>query len=116
MKSILNRPVIGISMGDPAGIGPEIIVKALNTPKIHAVCQPIVIGDTTILKRALKFLPVPLILFLWITRQMPSTIQKTISIINESNLDEKVIKLSRPTMEREGHGKLYHHRRKSGPK
>ena len=99
MKSILNRPVIGISMGDPAGIGPEIIVKALNTPKIHAVCQPIVIGDTTILKRALKFLPVPLNIIPVDHPANAITDSKINSIINESNLDEKVIKLSRPTME-----------------
>ena len=99
MKSILNRPVIGISMGDPAGIGPEIIVKALNTQKIHEVCQPIVIGDTTILKRALKFLPVPLNI---ISVDHPANAindSKTISIINESNLDQSVIKLSCPTIE-----------------
>jgi 4-hydroxythreonine-4-phosphate dehydrogenase len=99
MKSILNRPVIGISMGDPAGIGPEIIVKALSTPKIHAVCQPIVIGDTTILKRALKFLPVPLNI---IPVDHPANAindSKTISIINESNLDQSVIELSCPTIE-----------------
>jgi len=32
-------------MGDPAGIGPEIIVKALADPKIHALCRPVVFGD-----------------------------------------------------------------------
>ena len=99
MKSILNRPVIGISMGDPAGIGPEIIVKALNTPKIHEVCQPIVIGDTTILKRALKFLSIPLNI---IPVDHPANAvddSKTISIINRSNLEETVIGLPSPTIE-----------------
>ena len=32
-------------MGDPAGIGPEIIVKALSDPKIHDLCRPVVFGD-----------------------------------------------------------------------
>ena len=99
MKSILNRPVIGISMGDPAGIGPEIIVKALNTPKIHAVCQPIVIGDTTILKKALQLLSSPLNI---IPVDHPANAindLKNIFVINESNLDETVIGLSCPTME-----------------
>ena len=99
MKSILNRPVIGISMGDPAGIGPEIIVKALDTPKIHAVCQPIVIGDTTILKRALKFLPSPLKIIPVDHPAKAINDSKTISIINRSNLDETVIGLPSPTIE-----------------
>ena len=32
-------------MGDPAGIGPEVIVKALSDPKIHNLCRPVVFGD-----------------------------------------------------------------------
>lgn len=99
MKPILNRPVIGISMGDPTGIGPEIIVKALNTPKIHAVCQPIVIGDTTILKKALTLLSIPLNIMPVDHPANAINDSKTICIINESNLDETVIGLSCPTME-----------------
>ena len=38
-------PVIGITMGDLSGIGPEIILKALSDPKIYTICKPIVIGD-----------------------------------------------------------------------
>ncbi|MEW6361877.1 MAG: 4-hydroxythreonine-4-phosphate dehydrogenase PdxA [Pyrinomonadaceae bacterium] len=39
-----NLPKIGITLGDPAGIGPEIVAKALKDPKIFSVCRPIVIG------------------------------------------------------------------------
>jgi 4-hydroxythreonine-4-phosphate dehydrogenase len=38
-------PIIGITMGDPAGVGPEIIVKALSDPAIHEICRPVVFGD-----------------------------------------------------------------------
>jgi 4-hydroxythreonine-4-phosphate dehydrogenase len=38
-------PLIGISMGDPAGIGPEIIVKALAEGKVYDYCRPLVLGD-----------------------------------------------------------------------
>ncbi len=99
MKPILNRPVIGISMGDPAGIGPEIIVKALNNKRIHAQCQPIVIGDITILKKAMKFLEVPLDI---VTVDHPSKAindSKLISIINASDLKEDVTSLAAPTYE-----------------
>ncbi|MBF0412647.1 MAG: 4-hydroxythreonine-4-phosphate dehydrogenase PdxA [Desulfamplus sp.] len=47
-----NRPVIGITMGDPAGIGPEIIVSALSSVSIHQICRPIVIGDIGVIEKA----------------------------------------------------------------
>lgn len=40
-----GRPFIGITMGDPVGIGPEIIVKALADPTIYDICRPVVFGD-----------------------------------------------------------------------
>ncbi|MCM3226427.1 4-hydroxythreonine-4-phosphate dehydrogenase [Terribacillus saccharophilus] len=49
---MITKPVIGITMGDAAGIGPEIIAKALMDESIYADCQPIVIGDAKIIKRA----------------------------------------------------------------
>ena len=39
------RPLIGITMGDAAGVGPEVVVKALNLPEIYADCRPLVLGD-----------------------------------------------------------------------
>ena len=39
------KPILAITMGDPAGIGPEIVVKALAHPEIYEICTPIVIGD-----------------------------------------------------------------------
>jgi 4-hydroxythreonine-4-phosphate dehydrogenase len=38
------KPIIAITMGEPAGIGPEVIVKAFATGELHAVCRPVVIG------------------------------------------------------------------------
>ena len=40
-----TRPIIGITMGDPSGIGPEIIIKALSDSSIYEICKPIVLGD-----------------------------------------------------------------------
>ena len=47
-----SRPKVGITMGDAAGIGPEIIVKALGRKSIYSLCQPIFIGSPTILQDA----------------------------------------------------------------
>lgn len=48
----INTPVIGISMGDPAGIGPEITVKALAEDRLHSVARIVVIGDKDTLDQA----------------------------------------------------------------
>ncbi len=50
-----NRPLIAIPIGDPAGIGPEIVLKALNELKIYDVARPIVIGDKDVLEDVLRF-------------------------------------------------------------
>ena len=42
-------PIIGITMGDPAGIGPEIILKALADKSIYSLCRPVIFGDPEIL-------------------------------------------------------------------
>jgi 4-hydroxythreonine-4-phosphate dehydrogenase len=41
-----EKPIIAITMGDPASIGPEIAVKALLTERLFDICRPVIIGDT----------------------------------------------------------------------
>ena len=48
----MKKPVIGITMGDAAGVGPEIIVKALKSREVYDMCRPLVIGDMKMLKKA----------------------------------------------------------------
>lgn len=47
----MEKTIVGISMGDPSGIGPEIVLKALNEKSIYKICAPIVIGDVNVLKK-----------------------------------------------------------------
>jgi 4-phospho-D-threonate 3-dehydrogenase / 4-phospho-D-erythronate 3-dehydrogenase len=47
-----TRPLLAISMGDPAGIGPEVTLKALAEPDLYSWCRPLIIGDGRILARA----------------------------------------------------------------
>ena len=49
-----NRPVIGITMGDPFGNGPEVTVKALSHPSVYEQCRPLVVGDAASMEHALK--------------------------------------------------------------
>ena len=50
----MTLPKIGITMGDPTGIGPEIVVKALSMEDPFRSCRPIVFGDREVLSRAIQ--------------------------------------------------------------
>lgn len=50
-----KRPILAISMGDPAGIGPEITVKALGNKEIYQTCKPLVVGDAGVIRDAIRF-------------------------------------------------------------
>jgi 4-hydroxythreonine-4-phosphate dehydrogenase len=45
-------PILALTTGDPAGIGPEVVCRALFSPEVQAVCRPLVIGDGAVLRRA----------------------------------------------------------------
>ena len=47
-----KKPLLGITMGDPAGVGPEIVVKCLAERKVHDLCVPLVVGDPEVMRRA----------------------------------------------------------------
>ena len=51
----MNKPIVGITMGDPAGSGPEITIKALADPEQYSYCRPIVVGDVKVMEQAKKF-------------------------------------------------------------
>jgi len=51
--AIQNRPVFAITIGDPAGIGPEVVVKALSRKEIYDACIPLVVGERKALLAAL---------------------------------------------------------------
>lgn len=50
-----KKPIVGITMGDPAGNGPEITVKALGHADIYDRANPVVIGDAKIIEQATHF-------------------------------------------------------------
>lgn len=50
------RPLLAITMGDPAGVGPEVVVSALSRRQVRAACRPLVIGDARGLRRAAEAL------------------------------------------------------------
>ena len=52
-----SRPVLALTLGDAAGIGPEIIVKALARAEVWQLCRPLVVGDFATLQAHLRFWP-----------------------------------------------------------
>jgi len=62
MQRKSELPIVGITMGDPSGISPEIILKALSDREIYKICIPLVIGDKSILsivkERILRDIPI----------------------------------------------------------
>ena len=55
----IYRPIVGITMGDPAGNGPEITVKALSDPALYERCRPIAVGDAKMIEQAKGFVHHP---------------------------------------------------------
>jgi len=55
----MSLPIIGITMGDPTGIGPEIIVKALSKKELFQACRPVVFGDREVVLKAVKMQDLP---------------------------------------------------------
>jgi len=49
-----ERPLIAVTMGDPAGIGPEIVAKVHDTDELFKACRPVVIGSAAVLEKVVK--------------------------------------------------------------
>jgi 4-hydroxythreonine-4-phosphate dehydrogenase len=76
MQTQPNRPIIAITMGDPAGVGPELCLRALLEPSVQDECIPVVFGDADVLERvanacALSFLAHVVTLAEWIEDPRP---------------------------------------------
>ena len=50
----MMKPILGITMGDPASIGPEITIKALSRAEVYEACNPMVVGDACMMEKAKK--------------------------------------------------------------
>ena len=88
-----KRPIIAITIGDPAGIGPEVIVKALSNHIIYDMCRPFVIGESAAVQAAITLIQKPLILRS--IEEVTDTIGKTgtIDILDMHNLDWSKVKI-----------------------
>jgi 4-phospho-D-threonate 3-dehydrogenase / 4-phospho-D-erythronate 3-dehydrogenase len=58
----VKRPVLGVTMGDPAGVGPEIIARALAESTVVRSSRPVVVGAASVMREALDLVASPLAL------------------------------------------------------
>ena len=56
MAELTERPVIGVTVGDPAGIGPEVVIKALCEPALYNKVKPLIFADRSVLEQTVKTL------------------------------------------------------------
>ncbi|NGM64496.1 4-hydroxythreonine-4-phosphate dehydrogenase PdxA [Sphingobacterium sp. SGR-19] len=56
----MYKPIIGITMGDPASIGPEIALKALLDTRVQNICRPILVGDAAVFQQIISQLQLPI--------------------------------------------------------
>ena len=54
-----RRPVIAMTMGDPAGVGPEVCLKAALEAKVQRKCTPLIVGDMAVLRKHARRMKIP---------------------------------------------------------
>jgi 4-hydroxythreonine-4-phosphate dehydrogenase len=83
-----GKPIVGITMGDPAGIGPEIIIRALCQERIWKRCVPVVLGAPGILRKAMNGLGLALPVHMIREKcEIPGTRSVNVLQCTEENLD-----------------------------
>lgn len=91
----MRRPIIGIPIGDPSGIGPEIVVKALNQEEIYKICKPIVIGDKDTISQAMKFCSIELAINIVTEPENGKYFFGTIDMIDLKNVDINLLEIGK---------------------
>ena len=83
-----TRPLLAITLGDPAGIGPEVILKALHDRVVYESARPLVVGDSRILARAQQWLEgTPLTLETVSSPEQGSYTPGTLTLLDLHNAD-----------------------------
>ena len=98
MVTNTKLPVIGITMGDPVGIGPEIIARILTQPELQTICRPVIFGDQRVIRHAMHMLGIDIPLQTHDTFQhcTPGPVP---SLINISDIDPEKLAYGSPTPE-----------------
>ncbi len=97
-----QRPILAITMGDPAGIGPEIAVKARKGPaaaEVYRDCWPLVVGDAGVMKNALAFMNSSLTLNVVETPANATGTPGVMDVLDLHNVDPAKLQLGKVSAE-----------------
>jgi 4-hydroxythreonine-4-phosphate dehydrogenase len=84
----MSKPNIAITMGDPAGIGPEIVARVLAEAKVRACCNPVVIGDPKIIACAVELVGNRLSIIIVPTAVGAGTNPSTLDVVSAGELPD----------------------------
>lgn len=98
MSDHSGKPIIAITMGDPCGVGPEIIVKALGSSLVKQCCIPFVIGDLAAMERAVTVCNLSLSLqVITSVKQVRAVPSGTVALLELSTLGTNDMIYGKPT-------------------
>ncbi len=95
MTAASDRPAIAITMGDPCGIGPEVVVKALSDPRVYASCRPLVVGNVYAMQRAVELTGLPLRINESDDPETAGLDDRVVDVLDIRNLDPEDITVGR---------------------
>jgi len=90
------KPIVGVTMGDPAGVGPEIVCKMFAEKTIYDFCKPLVVGDSACLSEGMKVGKVTVQLNLIKKVSESKFVPGIIDVIDLHNVDMKTLKMGEP--------------------
>ena len=90
-------PVLGITLGDVCGVGPEIVIKALKHKEIYSLCRPVIIGDKMALKKAAQVLKTEIKIVPPLWERETELVPGVVSLYTVSALTETDLHYGQPT-------------------
>ncbi len=97
MAAAPEKPILALTMGDPVGVGPEILVKALADAQVYQACRPVVLGDYPALERARRALDPALKIHLAERPELGRYRHGTLDLLPLSQLAPEDLGYGRPT-------------------
>jgi 4-hydroxy-L-threonine phosphate dehydrogenase PdxA len=88
----MSKPAVAVTMGDPAGISPEIVARAFAEPEVRTACRPVVVGDPRILFRAMELVQGGLVVRTVASPQGAGADPGTLDVIPAGQLPPDILK------------------------
>jgi 4-hydroxythreonine-4-phosphate dehydrogenase len=92
-----DKPILAVTMGDPAGVGPEVAVRALADPRVHQWCRPFIVGDSGAIRQAADLWGIDLPIRELAPTEAPGSGFGTIEVLPVSHLKPEELEPGRPT-------------------